>query len=219
MKTKHLQEKQQALVAKREGLIDNFSQAARGKKKVDRLIEEIHLTNDFLESLEQIAAENSQTPDSPKRYMVSSWFLHECFQKLTADPDEQFFFITGSEVEGVYVLDQCAEFAHQRRTRLGVVADIPSTHNLLIKLEQFGHKFLAHFHSHPGNGADATRPSGTDENFQRRLESAGHLAIMAIFSRDGFVRFIRLNPNFEVDIYGLGVEKYAPTVYRITNIN
>ena len=219
MKTKQLQEKQQALVAKREGLIDRFSQAVRGKQKVDPLVNEIDLTNDFLESLERIAAENCPGPDSPKRYVVSSWFLHQCFSKLTADPDEQFFFITGSEVEGVYVLDQCAEFAHQRRTRLGVVADIPSTHNLLIKLEQFGHKFLAHFHSHPGNGADATRPSGTDENFQRRLESAGHLALMAIFSRDGFVRFVRLDPNFEVEIYGQGVEKYAPTVYRLTNTN
>ena len=28
-----------------------------------------------------------------------------------------------------------------------------------FKLEQFGHKFLAHFHSHPGNGPDATCPS------------------------------------------------------------
>ena len=27
--------------------------------------------------------------------------MHECFKKLTADQDEQFFFITGSEVEGV----------------------------------------------------------------------------------------------------------------------
>ena len=93
---------------------------------------------------------------------------------------------------------------------MGVVADMPSTHNLLIKLEQFGHKFLAHFHSHPGNGPDATHPSGTDENFQRRLESAGHLALMAIFSRDGYVRFIRLDQNFEIEIYGEGVETMRP---------
>ena len=37
---------------------------------------------------------------------------------------------------------------------MGVVADMPSMHNLLIKLEQFGHKFLAHFHSHPENGPE-----------------------------------------------------------------
>ena len=93
--------------------------------------------------------------------------------------------------------------------RLSVVAKVPPTHNLLIKLDQFGHKLLAHFHSHPGKGADATKPSGTDENFQKRLESAGHLAVMAIFSRDGFIRFVRLDQNFEIEIYGEGVENYA----------
>ena len=96
---------------------------------------------------------------------------------------------------------------------------MPSTHNLLIKLEQFRHKFLAHFHSHPGRGADATHPSGTDENFQKRLESAGHVAVMAIFSRDGFVRFMRLDQNFEIEIYGEGVENHAPGIYRLTNLN
>jgi hypothetical protein len=157
-----------------------------------------------------------QTPYAA--YAVSSWFLHDCFRKLTADADEQFFFVTGAEVDSVLVLDQCAEIAHQRRSRMGVVADMPSTHNLLIRLEEFGHRFLAHFHSHPGNGPGATQPSGTDENFQRRLEQGGHVAVMAIFSRDGFVRFVRLNGAFEIAIHGEGVERHAPHVYQLTNI-
>src|SRR6266851_234139 len=128
----------------------------------------------LLKSLERIEAENNDSANAiPRCYAVSSLFLHESFKKLTADPDEQFFFVTGPEVGEVLVLDQWAEFAHQRRSRLGVVADMPSTHNLLIKLEQFGHKFLAHFHSHPGRGAEATHPSGDDEGFQQRLEGAG----------------------------------------------
>lgn len=217
MKTKHLEQKRKALVQKREDLIGSFGAAARGNKEVDRIVGDILVTNDFLESLEEIAAENKPDTRRPRRYAVSSLFLYESYKKLTADADEQFFFITGSEVEGVMVLDQCAEFAHQKRSRLGVVADMPSTHNLLIKLEQFGHKFLAHFHSHPGNGADSTRPSGTDERFQKRLEDAGHVAVMAIFSRDGFVRFVRLDQNFEIEIYGEGVETHAPGIYRLKN--
>jgi hypothetical protein len=118
-------------------------------------------------------------------------------------------------VEGVLVLDQWAEFAHQKRSMVGVTGEPRATHGLLIKLEQFGHRLLAHFHSHPGDGADATNPSGIDENFQRRLESAGHVAVMAIFSRDGFVRFVRLDHNLEVEIYGNGVEKHAPGIYRL----
>jgi len=219
MKTTHLEKKRTTLIEKREELLGRFGEAVRGRNQVESLVHDLLQTNDFLESLERIAAENTPSSNTPNRYTVSSWFLHESFKKLTADQDEQFFFITGAEVEGVLVLDQWAEFAHQRRSRLGVVADMPSTHNLLIKLEQFGHKFLAHFHSHPGNGADATHPSGTDEKFQKRLEAAGHVAVMAIFSRDGFVRFVRLDQNLEIEIYGVGVKNHAPGIYRLTNID
>jgi hypothetical protein len=182
------------------------------------LFTEIHKTNDFLESLERIEQEWATPKNLYRRYAVSSLFLHESFKKLTSDQDEQFFFITGSEVEGVLVLDQWAEFAHQKRSMRGVTADTRSTHSLLIKLEQFRHRLLGHFHSHPGNGADATHPSGTDTSFQKRLESAGHVAVMAIFSRDGYVRFVRLDENCEIEIYGEGVESYAPGIYRLTNI-
>jgi len=78
-----------------------------------------------------------------------------------------------------------------------------------------GRGLFAHFHSHPGNGPGATHPSGTDENFQRRLERAGHLAPMAIFSRDGYVRFVRLDQNFEIEIYG----ECAPDIYRLQNLD
>src|SRR6202165_2253785 len=211
MKTTQLEKKRTALVERREKLLDRFSQAARNRKGMSRLFAEIHKTNEFLESLDQIAAENSsQAVSNHRRYAVSSLFLHESFRKLTADQDEQFFFITGSEIESVLVLDQWAEFAHQKRSMMGVTADTRSTHGLLIKLEQFKHRLLAHFHSHPGSGADATHPSGTDENFQKRLESAGHVAVMAIFSRDGFVRFVRLDHNLEIEIYGEGVERHEP---------
>jgi hypothetical protein len=185
-----------------------------------RLFAEIHKTNQFLDTLERIVAENAAKPDSThRRYAVSSLFLHESFKRLTADLDEQFFFVTGSEVEGILVLDQWAEFAHQKRSMMGVTADTRSTHNLLIKLEQFKHRLLAHFHSHPGDGAEATHPSGTDEKFQQRLESAGHVAVMAIFSRDGFVRFVRLDNNLEIEIHGAGVEKHETGIYRLTNPN
>ena len=74
-------------------------------------------------------------------------FLHESFKKLTTDQDEEFFFITGNEIDGVFVLDQWAEFAHQKRSMMGVTGDTRATHKLLIKLEQFGHRLLAHFHA------------------------------------------------------------------------
>ena len=220
MKTTHLEEKRTALVDRREKLIAHFGRAARERKGTNRLKREIQRVNEFLESLDRIEAETTAKPEAGlRRYSISSLFLHESFKKLTADRDEQFFFVTGSEVEGVLVLDQWAEFAHQKRSMMGVTADTRSTHSLLIKLEQFKHRLLAHFHSHPGNGAEATSPSGTDENFQKRLESAGHVAAMAIFSRDGFVRFVRLDNNMDIEIYGEGVEKHETGIYRLTNLD
>jgi hypothetical protein len=220
MKTTHLEEKRTTLVERREKLIARFGKAARELKRTARIEREIQKVNEFLESLDQIALEATARPaPGPRRYAVSSLFLHESFKKLTVDQNEQFFFVTGSEVEGVLVLDQWAEFTHQKRSMMGVTADVRSTHSLLIKLERFRHRLLAHFHSHPGNGADATHPSGTDESFQSRLENVGHVAVMAIFSRDGFVRFVRLDNNLEIEIYGEGAEKHAPGIYRLTNLD
>ncbi len=212
----------QRLLKKRQGLLEGFAKAAAAgkQKQLAQLFIKIQQTSGFLKSLELIEAETTLTAvPAHRRYAVSSLFLHESFKKLTADQDEQFFFVTGSEVGGRLVLDQWAEFAHQKRSMMGVVADTRSTHGLLIKLEQFGHRLLAHFHSHPGRGAEATNPSGTDESFQKRLESGGHVAVMAIFSRDGFVRFVRLDQNLEIEIYGSGVEQHAAGIYRLTNIN
>jgi hypothetical protein len=150
------------------------------------------------------------------RFVVSSLFLSQCLRDLTADANEQFFFITGAEVDGVGVLDQKVEFDHQRRTMLGVTGNPSATHRLLIRLEQFGHRLLAHFHSHPGLGLSATHPSGTDEAFQQRLESAGYPTVAAIFSRDGYVRFFRLSSAFELTVHGEGVEDLGQHTYRLT---
>jgi hypothetical protein len=209
------------LLKKRETLLDAFTKAAdTGKqKRLSELFIRICQTNEFLKSLGQIDSKKGATASGRRRYTVSSLFLYESFKKLTADKDEEFFFITGNVINDTFVLDQWAEFAHQKRSMVGVTADTRSTHKLLIKLEQFGHRLLAHFHSHPGNGADATNPSGIDESYQRRLESAGHVAVMAIFSRDGFIRFIRLDQNIDIEIYGNGVEKHAPGIYRLTNLD
>jgi hypothetical protein len=217
----NIQTERQRLLKKREALLDGFTKAATvGKaRRLSELLIKICQTNEFLKSLEEIEKASPPAIPGRRRYAVSSLFLHESFKKLTADRDEEFFFITGNEVGDVFVLDQWAEFAYQRRSVVGVTADTRSTHKLLIKLEQFGHRLLAHFHSHPGNGADATSPSGIDENFQRRLESAGHVAVMAIFSRDGFIRFVRLDQNIDIEIYGQGVENHAAGIYRLTNLD
>src|SRR5262249_30032817 len=153
------------------------------------------------------------------RYSVSSLFLHDCYRLLTADSDEQFFFLTGAIVAGTHVLDQRLEFEHTKRGRTAVVGNQADTHRLLIRLEQFGHRLLSHFHSPPGYGVDATTPSGTDNRFQKRLEDAGYPSVAAIFSRDGFVRFFRLDQDLDIQIYGSGVQQHEKNTFRLTNLS
>src|ERR1051325_4824299 len=115
----------QLLVKKREALLKSFNNAATGgkQKRLSSLFIRICQTNQFLKSLEQIASSKPELAAGKRRYAVSSLFLHESFKKLTADRDEEFFFITGNEIDGVFVLDQWAEFAHQKRNLIGVTAD------------------------------------------------------------------------------------------------
>ena len=217
-----IETKRGELVSRREQLITHFAETARapGEVQLSPIVNDITFTREFIDTLERIAGEaKSKPPSLMPRFVVSSYFLHDAYKRLCADENEQFYFITGMEVEGVKVLDQIIEMEHDRRTPGGVTANHGFTHKLLIKLEQFGHRLLATFHSHPGSGANGTFPSIIDKDFQRRLESGGHQALMAIFSRDGFIRFVRLDNNFEVEIYGQGVERHDNHIYRLTNLD
>jgi len=209
------------LLARRTELVQSFHVATqrRQSRRLARTFEGIRWINEFLGALDRIEQNTAAATQLGSQYAISSMFLHQCFRDLTADRNEQFFFVTGAEVGGVRVLDQKAEFLHTQRTMMGVVGNTASTHRLLIRLEQFGHKLLAHFHSHPGTGAGATRPSGTDENFQKRLEAAGYPTVAAIFSRDGYVRFFRLDGDFQIQIHGSGVDHVGDQVYRLTQID
>ena len=86
---------------KREALIKSFTTAANSgkQKRMSTLFVRICQTNQFLASLEQIANSKPELTSGKRRYAVSSLFLHESFKKLTADRDEEFFFITGNDME------------------------------------------------------------------------------------------------------------------------
>lgn len=213
--------KRHQLEQQRELLLERFSRAARKRKQsaCGRLYLKLRTVNEILEFLGQSATASTAKSSATPRYEVSSLFLHYCFKELTADDCEQFYFVTGPEIDDTLVLNQRIEFLHEKRTRAGATGDIRSTHRLLIMLETFRHRLLAHFHSHPGKGASATQPSGIDENFQRRLESAGHVGVAAIFSRDGWVRFFRLDREVDINVFGDGVEKHEANLFRLTNLD
>ncbi|MGH9660743.1 MAG: hypothetical protein ACRD96_19495, partial [Bryobacteraceae bacterium] len=124
--------KLERLRRRRQGLLTKFEQAAQGnhRRRMLTLHRELQHVTECLAILE-----HSKTKPVRPRFVVSSMFLEQCFRDLTADANEQFFFITGAEVEDVSVLDQKIEFTHDRRTMVGVVGNTSVTHRLLIRLE------------------------------------------------------------------------------------
>jgi len=216
-----LLETRESLLRTRNRLLALYSAAVaqNNRERMNYLNKRLAETSRTLESLTEIETELLGQIACANRFLVSSLFLWECFRELTADSREQFFFITGSEIDGILTLDQKCGFEHVVRTVIGVEGEFKSTHALLCKLERFGHRLLGHFHSHPGNGTGSTVPSPTDRGFQERLERGGYPTVAAIFSRDGYVRFFRLDHNFELHVHGKGVEEVEPNVFRLTNLN
>lgn len=216
-----LLESREYLLRTRSRLLSMYSAAVI--QNDGRQMRDLHLhleqLNRLLQTLREVEIDSLTGKPASRRFVISSLFLHECSRELTVDSREQFFFVTGPEADGILTLDQKCGFEHVSRTAVAAEGELKSTHQLLCRLEKFGHRLLAHFHSHPGRGVGATVPSSVDRSFQDRLERGGYPTVAAIFSRDGLVRFFRLDGNFEMSIHGKGVEEIEPHVYRLTNLN
>ena len=157
------------------------------------------LTKDFFSSLE---------PKTVLKYRTGSLFLRECFTYLTAAPEEALHLVSGLELEkDVFLLDRL-EKVQYRASIIGAKADINDLAKKLFELdEKYGHLLLAVCHSHPFKGVIGTCPSGIDYHLQKRLEAVGYKTIQAIFSRDGYIRFFSDKLDFEIEVYGKGVQK------------
>ena len=129
----YLEEKREDLVKRRQYLLTGFTQMAElgDDAQLGLIFEDIRFTNEFIATLDRVKGENrSDDSEMIPQFIVSSLFLHESFKKLTADQDEQFVFITGPEVDGVFVLDQMLDFQHEKRNFMGVLRRSPEVTRL-----------------------------------------------------------------------------------------
>jgi len=140
------------------------------------------------------------------RFQVSSLFLRECHEYLTADPvgRERLHLVSGTITpEGVRVLSRMEKVNVEHQSAAYVKADTMTTHKQLVALtERDGHALLAMFHSHIMRGAESTQPSDTDIANQERFAAIGWDAIGGIFSLDGYVRFYSTCKDIDIDLYG-----------------
>jgi hypothetical protein len=165
------------------------------------------------EIIEQMGVE-----DGPV-YLMSSWFLHDCYRFLVQKEVESMHYVTGLQMGNVFTLDRMVTFHMSHQSVISARGDIRATHRVLIEIDRYGHGLHAYFHSHPGNGELTIRPSSVDLDYQARLEKGGYAAIGGIFSRDGYFRAYSLNNPFTVVIYGKGVAKINDRTYRLIEVN
>lgn len=188
---------------------------------------ELETLTEFNQQFDALAANyecRRKLKTSLKKYKVGTLFLKECAEYLNSSPNEVLHLVTGLEMgKDFYLMDKVEKIKFQANP-VGAKAEMSDLSLKLIEMDEtYGHLLLGVFHSHPFEGATGTQPSGTDRRLQETLEHSGYEAIQAIFSRDGYLRFFSNQLNFEIEIYGKGVEKIEKgdeeheKIYRLVN--
>ena len=140
--------------------------------------------------------------------LVSTLFLLDSLAHATGDKQgrERMYLVTGPVTkDGVHVLSRLHEVALAEQSTGYVKLNPHDSHFQIIELDEVhGHQLTGTVHSHPGRGADATRPSGTDIANQRRFDVLGIQAIAGICTADGHFRFWSNGKPFTLDVYGKG---------------
>jgi hypothetical protein len=137
--------------------------------------------------------------------VVSSITMHLSFEYLKSRPEELFHYMAGMQLGKKIVLEQIIKVKPAYQSIGGWKGDSKDSLDKLLSLDKFGHFLGCTVHMHPGFGRSACLPSSVDKRYQEGLEKAKYLAIMGIFSRDGYFRFLRFSGDFEIKILGRGV--------------
>jgi proteasome lid subunit RPN8/RPN11 len=154
---------------------------------------------------------------SAAAYLVGSWFLADCHRYLLANPHghERLHFVSGVKIGTTRTLDRLVEVAIESQSAIHAVADPLAAQRTLVEMDEWGHTVHGLFHSHPGSGPAATRPSSTDLDTHERYERGGYPLVGAIFVRDGYVRFFGNKHQCTVMVYGKGVDHVEENLFKI----
>jgi proteasome lid subunit RPN8/RPN11 len=137
---------------------------------------------------------------------------------LTPGADEEMQFLTGPKIGPIRVVCRWAAPARlDRQSPVFVRATARSVADVLIPIIEQGAELHIIAHSHPGGGAWATTPSGTDIECLGKLQKNGSPAIGCIVTRDGCVRFFSVQTQFHVIVLGTGVKDLSQNVFHIAH--
>ncbi len=152
----------------------------------------------------------------PQTFIIESFFCRELIAMLTRDGDEDMHFLTGPKLGPIRIISRCAHRPSlEEQSPVFVRATAKSVADVLISIIEQGAELHVIAHSHPGRGAGATTPSGTDTACLGKLQRNGSQVIGCIVTRDNYVRFFSVSTNFHVMVLGTGVKEVSKNVFRI----
>ena len=192
----------------------------------------------FLDDMMAAASKNIAEPEPPPPapppvrneatggvnvYQIGTLFLQECYDFLleTSRGDrnggeaESVALISGTKLGAIRSWDRLVRTPVSYRSKVGAVIDSSGLGKDLRRLDAYGHALygIGHLHLHHG----PPRPSSTDISLSDKLEEGGYPAIQAVFSQSGHIRFFSSHREFEVLIYGNGIEKLDQRLFQLAS--
>jgi len=162
------------------------------------------------------AAEPAQLEPFPQTFVIESFFARELITILTRGANEEMHFLTGPKIGPIRIVSRWARPPSlERQSPVFVRATARSVADVLIPIIEQGAELHICAHSHPGGGAGATTPSGTDIQCLGKLQKSGSLAIGCIVTRDGHLRFFSVSTNFHAMVLGSGVKEITKNVFHV----
>lgn len=121
-------------------------------------------------------------------------------------PPEAMLCLAGpASPDEIYYVDHARPLESDTSSTVHFQPTPESVYSALKRFDQFGYRLRAIIHSHPGEGPAASTPSPTDMQTLERLEHA-YRAIGLIVTRDGYLRAFSKALEFQLNIYGKGIE-------------
>lgn len=191
------------------GALDAWDRAA-AKARFDVLQEWNQLNELFTRTKDSLLH-----PDRP-RYIVDRLFLRDLVRHLTPTRDEAISYVTGYDLGGCKALTRIWDLRLDHQTPVHALANPTAAADALIDMLEHGAPLLAMAHSHPGAGASATRPSSIDITYFNQVKASGADVLGIIVTRDGTVRFLKVDAAFDVLVQCHGVQEVSEHVYKIT---
>lgn len=148
-------------------------------------------------------------------YLVGAKLLFEAHAKLCAIPTESILYALGHRFGDVFTIEQVVNLQLDRSEFGYASANSLFSGRVLAEFEETGAILSCYLHAHPGNGANANRPSSIDLTNQARLEAGRYPTIGGIFSRDGYLRFFSDKRPFRIVVTGKGVERVGENSFHL----